>query len=248
MNPESVGEQSSKLARRKLTTIINRVKMDREVENLKDRNNNQALVDVANSNHTSQAAHAHQNGVGETGIRSKLNIANVRSAGKTLHLPTSKNSAMVSSDDISGNVQLNDSIETNSTKNGKPNGHVRFNEESLNSKNTNKNTSRVGKRPAHHIEHPLPYANLNSVDLTCVQMGRRRVYRFVMSPWFEISVTIFIVLNTICLALEYHGMNSTFRTALNIANHVSMRAIYKGLLILVFYVPQCGDVLENPWS
>jgi voltage-gated sodium channel type IV alpha len=36
---------------------------------------------------------------------------------------------------------------------------------------------------------------------------------------FEVVITIFIVLNTVCLAVEHDGMNEKFRQALNNANH-----------------------------
>ena len=69
-----------------------------------------------------------------------------------------------------------------------------------------------GSRPARmakslaQIEHPLPYANMEESELSMFQMTRRRVYRFVMSPWFELAVTIFILLNTVFLAIEHHNI------------------------------------------
>lgn len=204
-NDSLENDHSAQLARKKLTTIINRVKIDREKENLKDDNNNRA-----NSN--SPNPHV-QNG--STVTESKLNVANVRSAGKTIYLSPTKSTDTAGSDLYDGKLVANGkTIENGSSKNG----HVKFDDENI---NRTKTTVRVSKRLAHSIEHPLPYANHNKADLTCVQLGRRRVYRFVMSPWFEVGVTIFILLNTICLAIEYHDMDETFRQGLNYANHVS---------------------------
>ena len=72
------------------------------------------------------------------------------------------------------------------------------------------------------IEHPLPYANMEESELSMFQMTRRRVYRFVMSPWFELAVTIFILLNTVFLAIEHHNMNKNIKMVLAVSNHVSV--------------------------
>ena len=47
------------------------------------------------------------------------------------------------------------------------------------------------------------------------------LYKFVRDPLFELLITICIVLNTIFLAIEHHGMSESVRQALDIGNKVS---------------------------
>lgn len=56
---------------------------------------------------------------------------------------------------------------------------------------------------------------------------RAMVYVLVTSPRFEALIVLFIIFNTICLALEYHGMSKDYKRGLNNANHVSINIITK---------------------
>lgn len=47
------------------------------------------------------------------------------------------------------------------------------------------------------------------------------LYKFVRDPLFELLITICIVLNTMFLAMEHHGMSENVRQALDIGNKVS---------------------------
>lgn len=49
---------------------------------------------------------------------------------------------------------------------------------------------------------------------------RKRISQLIMDPLFDMSITLCILLNTVFLSLEYHGMNSDFKLALNIGNMV----------------------------
>ncbi|XP_066925644.1 sodium channel protein 1 brain-like isoform X3 [Clytia hemisphaerica] len=234
-NPQQQ-EESSAIARKKLTNVINRVKMDRERDKLKDERNKTEDVAV----------------VGEHGRR-KLNIASVKSVGRTLYVPTTpgrEGEELDSSRDSKNLNSSNTSAQNTFSLNGKTAlhqkrnktenalntsgaSHVTFNEQLTNQTHSTKPTSTSAARNARlarnmaQIEHPLPYANIEENDLTCLQLTRRKVYRFVMSPWFELAVTIFILLNTVCLAIEHHNMDKNIEFVLQIANHV-----FTGIFIL----------------
>lgn len=47
------------------------------------------------------------------------------------------------------------------------------------------------------------------------------LYKFVRDPLFELLITVCIVLNTMFLAMEHHGMSESVRQALDIGNKVS---------------------------
>lgn len=49
------------------------------------------------------------------------------------------------------------------------------------------------------------------------------LYGIVKDPLFELFITTCIVLNTLFLALEHHGMSENVRSALDIGNKVSWR-------------------------
>lgn len=51
---------------------------------------------------------------------------------------------------------------------------------------------------------------------------RQRISRLTIDPLFELSITFCILLNTLFLSLEYHGMNIDFKLALDIGNMVSL--------------------------
>lgn len=46
-------------------------------------------------------------------------------------------------------------------------------------------------------------------------------FQIVKDPLFELGITLCIVLNTLFLALEHHGMNQNVRDALEYGNRVS---------------------------
>lgn len=47
------------------------------------------------------------------------------------------------------------------------------------------------------------------------------LYQIVKDPLFELAITICIVLNTMFLAMEHHGMSESVLRALDIGNKVS---------------------------
>lgn len=67
-----------------------------------------------------------------------------------------------------------------------------------------------------------PYQDLNEADLTTLKKIRLKIFFVVSNPMFEFAVTAFIFFNTLCLSLEYHGMNPFFKEALIALNHVSI--------------------------
>ena len=66
-----------------------------------------------------------------------------------------------------------------------------------------------------------PYQDLEESDLTTYKKIRLKIFFVVSNPLFEFAVTAFIFFNTLCLSLEYHGMNPFFKKALVVLNHVS---------------------------
>lgn len=60
------------------------------------------------------------------------------------------------------------------------------------------------------------------VDYTGWLQFQNGLYKVVRDPLFELAITLCIVLNTIILALEHHGMSEQIRQALDIGNKVSM--------------------------
>ena len=81
--------------------------------------------------------------------------------------------------------------------------------------------SRVSLKLTGQKQFPVPYYNQAQGTLKKFQKIRLRIYWIVMNPWFELAVTLFIICNTICLALEYHGMDPQLKQALDVLNHVS---------------------------
>lgn len=252
------------IVRKKLTNVINRVKMDRERDKLKEERSRTSAGSKEGGSGSRTALGA--------GNRRKLNIASVKSVGRTLYVPTTvgnnQDSQTQSNKDISSNtadtitsttritpqkLQIgrtaneNNLLDTSSiiaagggcsSGDGLTSRGVKFND-NVNNNNSDvttlqrqsaRNTVAVssGSRPARmakslaQIEHPLPYANMEESELSMFQMTRRRVYRFVMSPWFELAVTIFILLNTVFLAIEHHNMNKNIKMVLAVSNHVSV--------------------------
>ena len=66
-----------------------------------------------------------------------------------------------------------------------------------------------------------PYQDKPEEDLTLWNKIRLNIFLAVSNGYFEFAVTVFIFLNTLCLALEYHGMNPFLKEALAVLNHVS---------------------------
>lgn len=50
---------------------------------------------------------------------------------------------------------------------------------------------------------------------------QQSLYRIVRDPLFELAITICIILNTMFLAMEHHGMSQSVLRALDIGNKVS---------------------------
>ncbi|GLV43437.1 Na channel protein 60E [Carabus blaptoides fortunei] len=71
----------------------------------------------------------------------------------------------------------------------------------------------------------LPDRNCNSCGQCCVDYSgwlqfQHGLYRVVRDPLFELAITICIVLNTMFLAMEHHGMSQSVLRALDIGNKV----------------------------
>ena len=247
------------IVRKKLTNVINRVKMDRERDKLKEERNRSSKSSLDGRSEVLGGDN-----------RRKLNIASVKSVGRTLFVPitlggqdiapsikdnsndmNSANTAFASTtsqlpqnrqtvNNKNENNSLVSSIMTGSGGSGLAN-RVKFSDDVNNNNNgvntltslqrqpmTPRNTVSMSRnarmaKSLTQIEHPLPYANMEESELTLFQMTRRRVYRFVTSPWFEFAVTIFILLNTVFLAIEHHNMDKNIKMVLSISNHVSTR-------------------------
>ncbi|PVD19442.1 hypothetical protein C0Q70_19931 [Pomacea canaliculata] len=58
---------------------------------------------------------------------------------------------------------------------------------------------------------------------------QNRVHALVSDPFFDLGITLCIILNTVFLALQYHGMSSSLENAQRFANYVSVYScIYTG--------------------
>ena len=183
--------KSHTIVNKKITNIINRVTLDRTKDKLRHDNNN-------NANNTS------------TSPQRKLNVANAKCVGKTLHLPTVvKDSPVIENGQASTKPGLKTRDSTLSTDSSKSKLTLR---------------ERVSNKLAadSRSQFPMPYPNIPYKNLKRVRKVRRNIYNLVTNPWFELSVTVFIMINTICLALEYHGMDQDFKKALDICNHVGL--------------------------
>lgn len=51
---------------------------------------------------------------------------------------------------------------------------------------------------------------------------QKRISRLTMDPLFDMLITFCILINTLFLSLEYHGMNQNFKTVLDVGNMVSI--------------------------
>lgn len=58
------------------------------------------------------------------------------------------------------------------------------------------------------------------MDYTGWLQFQQGLYRIVRDPLFELAITICIVLNTMFLAMEHHGMSESVLRALDIGNKV----------------------------
>lgn len=58
------------------------------------------------------------------------------------------------------------------------------------------------------------------MDYTGWLQFQQALYRIVRDPLFELAITICIVLNTMFLAMEHHGMSESVLRALDIGNKV----------------------------
>uniref|UniRef100_A0A182QPZ0 Sodium channel protein n=1 Tax=Anopheles farauti TaxID=69004 RepID=A0A182QPZ0_9DIPT len=75
------------------------------------------------------------------------------------------------------------------------------------------------------LEDDLPDRNCDSCVQCCIDYEgwlqfQNCLYKIVKDPLFELGITLCIVLNTMFLALEHHGMNANVRDALDIGNKV----------------------------
>lgn len=71
----------------------------------------------------------------------------------------------------------------------------------------------------------LPDRNCTSCGQCCVDYSgwlqfQHGLYRIVRDPLFELAITVCIVLNTMFLAMEHHGMSESVLRALDIGNKV----------------------------
>ena len=64
-------------------------------------------------------------------------------------------------------------------------------------------------------------------DLSRWKSIRKRISKLTLDPLFDMSITFCILVNTVFLSLEYHGMNNDFRMALDIGNMVCMVQLIK---------------------
>ena len=89
--------------------------------------------------------------------------------------------------------------------------------------------SRYEPEDAPPARTPTPSSN-NALDLGepldqapsgCCMGCRAMVNKMVDSPFFEGFITACILLNTLCMGLEYHGMDKTFKKVLFLCNLVS---------------------------
>ncbi|XP_055533096.1 sodium channel protein 60E isoform X2 [Wyeomyia smithii] len=99
----------------------------------------------------------------------------------------------------------------------------------------NGNLAKV-KKPNVYALHPeylsqivvlddLPDRNCDRCVQCCISYERwlqfqNCLFKIVKDPLFELGITLCIVLNTLFLALEHHGMNASVRDALDIGNRV----------------------------
>lgn len=73
----------------------------------------------------------------------------------------------------------------------------------------------------------LPDRNCDKCVECCVDYAgwlqfQNCLYKIVKDPLFELGITLCIVLNTLFLALEHHGMSEGIRQALDIGNKVDI--------------------------
>lgn len=75
------------------------------------------------------------------------------------------------------------------------------------------------------VSEDLPDRNCDKCISCCVDYEgwlqfQNCLYKIVRDPLFELFITTCIVLNTLFLALEHHGMSENIRQALDIGNKV----------------------------
>ncbi|XP_063905113.1 sodium channel protein 60E isoform X3 [Zophobas morio] len=75
------------------------------------------------------------------------------------------------------------------------------------------------------IDDQIPDRNCNGCEQCCVDYDgwlqfQQALYRIVRDPLFELAITVCIVLNTMFLAMEHHGMSEEMLKALDIGNKV----------------------------
>ncbi|XP_065060331.1 sodium channel protein 1 brain-like isoform X2 [Rhopilema esculentum] len=92
-----------------------------------------------------------------------------------------------------------------------------------------------------------PYQNLDHDELSSFQRIRLKIFYVVSNQMFEFAVTAFIFLNTLCLSLEYHGMNPFFKDALVALNHV-FTSVFLTEMILKIIAYGLRRYLSSRWN
>ncbi|XP_057655694.1 sodium channel protein 60E isoform X2 [Diorhabda carinulata] len=75
------------------------------------------------------------------------------------------------------------------------------------------------------INQEIPDRNCNGCEQCCIDYDgwlqfQQGLYQIVKDPLFELAITVCIVLNTMFLAMEHHGMSESILRALDIGNKV----------------------------
>lgn len=81
------------------------------------------------------------------------------------------------------------------------------------------------------VSDDLPDRNCHGCEQCCIDYTgwlqfQQALYRIVKDPLFELTITVCIVLNTMFLAMEHHGMSESVLRALDIGNKVASKLQY----------------------
>lgn len=82
----------------------------------------------------------------------------------------------------------------------------------------------------------LPDRNCDKCTQCCVDYDgwlrfQSGLYKVVRDPLFDLLITLCIVLNTMFLAMEHHGMSESVRQALDIGNKVIINYLTTSLFV-----------------
>ncbi|XP_030766868.1 sodium channel protein 60E [Sitophilus oryzae] len=101
----------------------------------------------------------------------------------------------------------------------------------INAKNSDKKKSDMYKLQPDYLSHivvinsEIPDRNCSCCERCCMDYDgwlqfQQGLYQIVKDPLFELAITVCIVLNTMFLAMEHHGMSESVLRALDIGNKV----------------------------